>query len=206
MHLAEGILSGPVLLGGAVLAAVGTGIGLRKIDQERLMTTALLSAAFFVASLVHVPVGPGSVHLLLNGLMALLLGWGCVPAILVALVLQAVFFQFGGFTVLGVNVVIIAGAGLLGSCMFRSRLADAKGRAVAAFMAGFLSVALAALFMAVALVTTNQNFLVTARVVFVAHLPVMVVEGAITMFVVGFLAKVQPEILGLDGSLIKKEE
>ncbi|MDA3786018.1 MAG: energy-coupling factor ABC transporter permease, partial [Deltaproteobacteria bacterium] len=119
MHLAEGILSGPILLGGAVLAVAGTAIGLKKIDQERIMTTALLGAAFFVATLVHVPVGPGSAHLLLNGLMALILGWGCFPAILVALVLQALFFQFGGFTVLGVIVVVIAGSGLLGSCFFR---------------------------------------------------------------------------------------
>ena len=83
MHLSEGILSAPVLASGTVLAVVGTAIGLRKIDQERIMTTALLSAAFFVASLIHVPIGPGSVHLLLNGLMALLLGWGCFPAIIV---------------------------------------------------------------------------------------------------------------------------
>ncbi len=197
MHFSEGILSGPILLSGGVLTVAGTAIGLRKIDQERIMTTALLSAAFFVASLVHVPIGPGSVHLLLNGLMALLLGWGCFPAILVALVLQAIFFQFGGFTVLGVNVSIIAGSALIGSLLFRPWLASPKKRAVAGFLAGFLSVACAALLMALALVSTDQNFLATARVVFVAHLPVMVVEGVITMFVVSFLARVQPEMLGI---------
>ena len=36
-------------------------------------------------------------HLVLNGLMGLLLGWLAVPAILVALFLQALLFQFGGF-------------------------------------------------------------------------------------------------------------
>lgn len=197
MHLAEGILSGPILLGGAMLAVAGTAIGLKKIDQERIMTTALLGAAFFVASLVHVPVGPGSAHLLLNGLMALILGWGCFPAILVALVLQALFFQFGGFTVLGVNVVVIAGSGLLGAFFFRQWLAYPAKRAMAGFLAGFLSVACAALGMALILVSTDQHFLATAKVVFVAHLPVMVVEGLITMFVVQFLARVQPEILNI---------
>ncbi len=198
MHLSEGILSGPVLLAGGLLAVTGTAIGLKKIDQERIMTTALLAAAFFVASLVHIPIGPGSVHLLLNGLMALLLGWGCFPAILVALLLQAIFFQFGGFTVLGVNVVIMACSGLVGSLFFRPWLAVPRKRAWAGFLAGFLSVACAALLVALVLVTTDQNFLSTARVVFVAHLPVMVVEGLITMFVVTFLARVQPEILALD--------
>jgi cobalt/nickel transport system permease protein len=147
--------------------------------------------------LVHVPIGPGSVHLLLNGLMALFLGWGCFPAILVALLLQAIFFQFGGFTVLGVNVVIIAGSALIGSLFFRRWLAVPEKRHVAGFLAGFLSVALAALLMALALATSDQNFLTAARVVFVAHLPIMAVEGLITMIVVSFLARVQPEILGI---------
>ena len=68
----------------------------------------MLSAVFFVASLVHIPIGPTSVHPLLNGLMGIVLGWAAVPAILVALLLQAVFFGFGGITVLGVNVVNMA--------------------------------------------------------------------------------------------------
>ncbi|MDA3970363.1 MAG: cobalt transporter CbiM [Desulfobulbaceae bacterium] len=197
MHLSEGIVSMPVLLAGGALTVAGTIVGLKKIDEDHLMTTAMLSATFFVASLVHVPIGPGSVHLLLNGLMALILGWACIPAILVALILQAVFFQYGGLTVLGVNVVIIGGGGLLGSCCFRPLLRRPKWRKAAGFGAGFLSVACAALLLCATLVTTHQDFIGTARVVFVAHLPVMVVEGVMTMFIVSFLAKVQPEILGL---------
>ena len=94
MHISEGVLSGPVLLSGAALAAAGTAVGLRKLDYDRIAQAGVLSAAFFVASLIHVPIGPSSVHLLLNGIVGLLLGWGAFPAILVALVLQALFFQF----------------------------------------------------------------------------------------------------------------
>jgi cobalt/nickel transport system permease protein len=108
MHISEGVLSAPVLISGAGLAAVGTGIGLKKLDFEKIAEAAMLSAVFFVASLVHVPIGPSNAHLILNGLLGLLLGWGVFPAILVALVLQAVFFQFGGITTLGVNTVIMA--------------------------------------------------------------------------------------------------
>lgn len=197
MHLSEGIVSTQVLLAGGALTVAGTIVGLKKIDEDHLMTTAMLSAAFFVASLIHVPIGPGSVHLLLNGLMALILGWACIPAILVALILQAVFFQYGGLTVLGVNVVIIGGGGLLGSCCFRPLLRRPEWRKVAGFCAGFLSVACASLLLCATLVTTHQDFIGTARVVFAAHLPVMGVEGVMTMFIVSFLAKVQPEILGL---------
>ncbi|HIJ20834.1 MAG TPA: cobalt transporter CbiM, partial [Deltaproteobacteria bacterium] len=108
MHISEGILSGPVLISGVALAAAGTAIGLKKLDYERIPRAAILAASFFVASLIHVPVGPSSVHLILNGIVGLILGWGAFPVILVALVLQAIFFQFGGITTLGVNTMIMA--------------------------------------------------------------------------------------------------
>jgi cobalt/nickel transport system permease protein len=79
------------------LVAAGTAIGLKKIDYDHLGRVGILSATFFVASLVHVPIWPSSVHLILNGVVGLLLGWAAFPAILVALLLQAVFFQFGHF-------------------------------------------------------------------------------------------------------------
>ena len=53
MHIAEGVLSPAVLGAGAVLAAVGTAIGLRRLDYDRLMSVGILSAAFFVGSLIH---------------------------------------------------------------------------------------------------------------------------------------------------------
>ena len=108
MHISEGILSGSVLISGAALAAVGTGIGLKKLDYDQIAEAGMLSAAFFVASLIHIPIGPANAHLILNGLVGILLGWAAFPAILVALILQAVLFQFGGITTLGVNTSIMA--------------------------------------------------------------------------------------------------
>lgn len=102
MHVSEGILSGPVLVSGAALAAVGTGIGLKRLDYDDIAKAGMLSAGFFVASLIHIPIGPANAHLILSGLVGLLLGWGAFPAILVGVSLQAVLFQFGGITTLGV--------------------------------------------------------------------------------------------------------
>ena len=48
MHISEGVLSGPVLAGGWALSAVGVGLGLKRLDYDRLMTVAILSAAFRV--------------------------------------------------------------------------------------------------------------------------------------------------------------
>ena len=83
MHIAEGVLAAPVLAAGGALAAAGCAVGLRRLDESRLMPTALLSAAFFTASLITVPIGPSSVHPLLNGLTGALLGWAAFPAITV---------------------------------------------------------------------------------------------------------------------------
>ena len=85
MHIQEGALSGStegivVLCAGAALAAAGTALGLRKMDYQRVPQVAMLSSAFFVASFIHVPVGPTNVHLVLNGLAGLILGWAAFPA------------------------------------------------------------------------------------------------------------------------------
>jgi cobalt/nickel transport system permease protein len=161
------------------------------------MPTALLSSAFFVASLVHVPLGPGSVHLVLNGLLGIILGWAAFPAILIALFLQAVFFQFGGLVVLGVNTVTAAVPALLCFYLARPLLNKPKYRLITAFMTGVTAIFLSALLMAASLGLSDAGFLVTAKVIVLANIPVMVLEGFITLFTVAFLARVQPDILNL---------
>ncbi len=199
MHISEGILSAPVLAGGAVLTTIGTAIGLKKLDYDRIMSVSLLSATFFVASLIHVPLGPGSVHLLLGGLLGLILGWGAFPAIVVALMLQALFFQYGGIVVLGVNGLIIAGPAVLCGVILQPWLQKgSKQRSTAGFLAGFFSILLSAILMATALYLSDHGFLKVAGLVLLSHLPVMLIEGLITMFVVNFLVKVQPEILSIE--------
>ena len=197
MHISEGVLSAPVLISGGALTAAGTAIGLKKLNYDRIMTVAILSATFFVASLVHVPLGPGSVHLVLNGLLGVVLGWASFPAILTALLLQAVFFQYGGLVVLGVNTFNMAAPALLCFYLLRPWLMRPKFRPLVGFAGGFLSVFLASLLTALALTLSDTGFLATAKIIVAAHLPVMIIEGFITMFTVSFLARVQPDILQL---------
>ena len=196
MHISEGVLSPAVLGGGAALTVVGTAIGLKKLDYEAIPRVAILSAAFFVASLIHVPVGPVGLHLVLNGLMGLLLGWLAFPAILIALFLQALLFQFGGLTVLGVNTFSMAAPAVI--CFFAYRGFLRRGgtvASVAAFACGATAILLSGVLVAVALLFTGQAFLEVAELVALAHLPVMIIEGIITLFVFLFLQKVRPEML-----------
>ena len=178
------------------MAALGTFTGLRTMDYDRVAKVGILSSAFFVASFIHIPVGPSNVHLILNGLLGLLLGWTVFPAILVALTLQAVFFQFGGITVLGVNTVIMALPALICYYLFKRFITQKHVSAmVASFLCGFLSVFISGIFLGMALMFTEENFFEVVSLVIMANIPVMIIEGIVTAFCVAFLRKVSPEML-----------
>jgi len=197
MHISEGVLSAPVLVTGAAISIACLGIGLKKVEQERIPLVAVLSSAFFVASLIHVPIGPSSIHLILNGICGLLLGWAAFPAIVVALSLQAVLFQFGGLTTLGVNSAIMGLPAVLCFYLFHwlTMREDFWIWAVSSFACGALSVLFSGVFVAVSLVFTGEPFLQAAKLVLIAHIPVMLIEGFITAVCIGFLKRVKPELL-----------
>lgn len=196
MHISEGVLSAPVLFTGAVLCFSGLALGLRKIKNEEIPKVAVLSSAFFVASLIHVPIGPASAHLVLNGLVGMLLGWGAFPSIFVALLLQALLFQFGGLTTLGVNTFAMAMPPVLAYYTFRGLLnKDKKMAFFGGFLGGALSLIIATLFINLALIETEKSFFGVAGTLLIAHIPLAVIEGIITGFVIVYLKKVKPEAL-----------
>jgi len=66
-----------------------------------------------------------------------------------------------------------------------------------AFVCGFLAVLLSGVIVAGALVFSGEQFIQVAKLVIIAHLPVMILEGVFTAFCIGFLRKVRPEILNV---------
>ncbi len=196
MHISEGILSGPVLAAGAVIAIAGTGIGLKKIDYDRIVHVAILSSAFFVASLIHVNIGPSSAHLILNGIVGLLLGFAAVPAILTALLLQSIFFQYGGLTALGVNTVVMAAPAVAVHYLFLPFVGKSPRLSfIMGFLSGMTAILFSAVLLGAALWFTDKNFWETSLIIIMANIPIMVIEGIVTGFCVLFLLKVYPEII-----------
>lgn len=197
MHISEGVLSASVLASGAALTVAGCSIGLKKLDYDGIPRVAILTSAFFVASLIHVPIGPSNVHLVLNGLMGLLLGWFAFPAILIALFLQALLFQFGGISSLGVNTFNMAFPAIICFYLFANAVRGSNHLVSmgAAFGCGFFGIFLGSVMVAVSLTFTGRPLLGAAKVVLIAHLPVMIVEGFITLFSAEFLKKMKPELL-----------
>ena len=196
MHISEGVLSPAVLGAGAVLAAAGIVIGLRKLDYDRLMTVAILAAAFF-CGLTHPcahrpeqraphPERAPRDAARLGGVPVHFCGAHAsgdpVPVRRHHRTWRE-YLQYGfsgGRLLLRVPphaVEIRTSADcrrilLRGSLRRRGRAADG---AVAEFSA--------------------EGFLRTAQILFLAHIPVMIVEGVITALAVSFIAKVRPEIL-----------
>ncbi len=152
-----------------------------------------------MASLIHVPVGPSSVHLILNGIIGVLLGWSAFPAILVALALQGVLFQFGGITTLGVNTFNMALPAIICFYLLNRGIKNENNfiALTLAFICGFLAVLLSGVMVAAALIFTGEPFMQIAKLVLIAHLPIMIIEGILTAFCIGFLRKVRPEILNV---------
>ena len=116
---------------------------------------------------------------------------------MVALVLQALLFQFGGLVVLGVNTVDVAVPALAAYLLFAAPIRRSSGRAafVLAFLAGFLAVMLCALGVEIFLRGTDTNLSVIANTVFLAHIPFALIEGAITAFMVAYMKRAAPDLL-----------
>jgi len=210
MHIPDGILPATVCAAGYATAGAATWYSLRRINQEEnpqedIPKAALLTAAFFVASWIHIPVPPTSVHLVLNGLLGAVLGYYAFPAILIGLFFQAVMFQHGGLTTLGVNATVMGVPALLAFCIFQLRTVVGKGGRVSTGIFGFLAGAgglgLAALMALILLITTIPAGLdaeterASIYALTLAHVPLMILEGVFTALVVLFLQRVKPEIL-----------
>ncbi|OQY19744.1 MAG: cobalamin biosynthesis protein CbiM [Anaerolineaceae bacterium 4572_32.1] len=223
MHIPDGILPAAVCIGGYATTGAATWYSLRKINQKEnpqanIPKASLLTAAFFVASWIHIPIPPTSVHLVLNGLLGAVLGYYAFPAILIGLFFQAVMFQHGGLTTLGVNATMMGLPALLAYYLFRLRNVfvrrgdrknegDRKGRPYGpwtgafGFLAGAGGLGVSVLISLAILIPTIPAHLdaeverTSIYALSLAHVPLMVLEGIFTALVVTFLQRVRPELL-----------
>ncbi len=209
MHIPDGILPVPVTLGGYALTAGAVWFCLHKIKQkddprEAIPRASLLTAVFFVASLIHFPVPPVSVHLMLSGLLGALLGFFAIPAILIGLFFQAVMFGHGGLTTLGVNTVIIGFPALAAHFIFRLRNLGQPGpqkTGIYGFAAGAAATGLSVVLFAVILLFTIPADLSRSvehsaiMILMAAHIPMIIIEGLITAMAAVFLLRVSPRLL-----------
>ncbi|MFW2331931.1 MAG: cobalt transporter CbiM [Nitrospinota bacterium] len=200
MHIAEGVLSTPLIVSGCLLSAAGVGIGLKKLEEKNIVKVAIFSSAFFVVSLLHIPLGVYSAHLTLNGLMGVILGWPVFCSVLIVLFLQTTLFQIGGLTALGVNTFNIAVPALVAFFCFKPFLKrDLLPCWLVGFLIGSLSTLLTLALLSLSLVTTSKDYYIVAKISVIANMPVIILEGVVTALLIQFIKKIKPEILDLCG-------
>ncbi|MEA3324078.1 MAG: cobalt transporter CbiM [Euryarchaeota archaeon] len=201
VHISDGVPLDPLLIMGSWVVTVAILLyALSKMKTEDVPKLSVITAAVFVASLIHIQFGPTSVHFVLNGFAGVMLGILAFPCIFVALVLQCFLFSFGGVTMIGINTINMGVPALIAYLIFKTgtgldiRPETRKRASLFAAIAGGLGVVLALLFLATELITIGDVFLETTIAVVTAHLPIIAIEAIFTGVLAGFIAAVKPEM------------
>lgn len=206
MHIPDGLLDTKTWTSAVALSAVTVGFAVRRtrdeLGEKQVPTLGVLAAFIFAAQMVNFPIiGGTSGHLIGSVLAAVLLGpWSASIIMTTVLAVQALFFQDGGLTALGANVlnmgVVAVWTGYLVYRLIASLTPARRGKLAAAFIAAWVSV-LASAFAAAAELAVSQvaPFKVVLPAVMFWHIFIGVGEGIITVAVLAYLAERRPHLM-----------
>jgi cobalt/nickel transport system permease protein len=209
MHIANGIVDGPVSAVFAVFAFVALAVCVRKARNdldERLAPMAGLVAAFiFAVQMLNFQVLPGVSGHLLGGTLAVILVGPWVGALCVStvLVVQCLLFADGGLTALGLNITNMALLGtaagyLLVAALLRFLPKTPAGLAATALVASIISVVVASQGFVLEYAlggTTDLSLPVISGTLAGVHLLIGIGEGLIAATTVATVAKVRPDLV-----------
>lgn len=210
MHIPDGYLPAEVIIGGFVVTGIATWYSLKKINERKdpraeIPKASIMTAAFIVVSLIHIPIPPTSVHLMLSGLMGILLGFYAFPAILIGVLFQTVLFHHGGITTIGINTMNFGIPALITYLLFHPLLKKAKNNrksvSLIGFSAGMIGSGLSVLMFTLILINfipAELNFISEKKALItlsLAHIPVIIIEGIVSAIILAYLLKAKPKLL-----------
>lgn len=198
VHISDGILATEVWVMGLVITIAILILTLSRVKPEEIPKLSLVTSALFIASLIHIPIGPSSTHLILAGLAGIILGLGAFPAVFIAVLLQALLFQHGGITTIGINTLNIGVPALISAGIYwlGVRYIDLKKRHMLfGCIAGGVAIVCALLFTSFTLLLTGEELISVVLLLVIAHIPVIFIETALVGSVAEFLYNVKPEML-----------
>jgi cobalt/nickel transport system permease protein len=209
MHIANGIVDGPVSLIFTGIAAAGLAVCIRRAKtdlDDRLAPMAGLVAAFiFAVQMLNFQVLPGVSGHLLGGTLAVILVGPWVGALCVAtvLIVQCLLFADGGLSAIGLNVTNMALIGaaaayVLVAGLLRVLPRTPGGLGVTAFTASVIGVVLASMGFVVQYAlggTTDLSLAGIAATLGGVHVLIGIGEGLIAATTVVTVAKVRPDLV-----------
>ncbi|WP_241384983.1 energy-coupling factor ABC transporter permease [Rhodococcus sp. CH91] len=214
LHMGDGLISDRASAWFFVIAVIGVSIAVwyarGDLNKRTVPTAAAVCALLFALRTVDVPVLPDvSGHVVGGALAAILLGpfVGAV-ALTIVLVVQAFVFADGGLSALGANitnmVLVAVAAGFLVAAALRA-LCEHRGLppfltlGLVSFVGGVVSVLAAVTGFVVEYALSGTTTVPVSNIGFLyaTHIPVGVIEGAVTAVVVLAVARVSPESVHL---------
>jgi cobalt/nickel transport system permease protein len=208
--MANELLSVPVAAGTLTIAAAGLSFICKKlrriITSDKLALMGILGAFVFAAQMVNfqLPAMPGtSGHLVGAVLLAIILGPHAAAIVMSSVVIiQCLIFQDGGLLALGCNLINMALVPTyLGSLLYKTIVPGRSGSLriyIGAMLACTIAVEAGACLVPIetalsgVLMVPFSTFLITMLGV---HLLVGLVEGLVTVAVLGYLQQVRPDIV-----------
>ena len=202
MHIPDGFLSTPVwvTLDAAAVPAVGYMVrrAQRGFDDAKVPLLGVMGAFVFAAQMINFPVGIGTTaHLLGGALLAYTLGPAAASVTMASiLAIQALVFQDGGVLALGPNMINMAVAGVLAGYLPFYLWGGGRWRRASIFAGGVLSALVSAVLALAELLISGVRMPLSILAVSLAlFLVAAVLEGAITVAVIGALEKIQPNFV-----------
>jgi cobalt/nickel transport system permease protein len=209
MHVANGIVNGPVSAFFAFLAFLALGFcvlrGRADLDDRLAPMAGLVAAFIFAVQMLNFPVLAGvSGHLLGGTLAAILVGpWVGALCVATVLIIQCLLFADGGLTALGLNITNMALIGtaaayLLIALLLRVLPKTPTGLAVTGFVASVVSVVVASQGFVLEYAmggTTELPLPLVSGTMAGVHLLIGIGEGLITAVTVATVARVRPDLV-----------
>jgi len=172
----------------------------RSMAEEKVPLVAVLAAGIFAIQALNIPIPWGtSGHMVGAALAAIVLGspFAGVFVLTLVLLVQGIIFGDGGITVMGANIINMGVVGgFVGYYGYTAVMGVAKNPYLAAFIAGWASVFISAILVAVQLAIAG-TFPLDVGLAFMGgyHTIIGLIEGGITAVALYLIASARPDIL-----------
>jgi cobalt/nickel transport system permease protein len=207
MHIPDGFLSTLVSLLLWVVSILVIGYALKRVNtdlgERQVPLMGVLAAAIFAGQMLNFTViGGTSGHLMGAAIATILLGpWAAILVMTCVVAIQALIFQDGGLLVMGANIFNM---GIIGVSVAYfayqtvKRLTGGRSGGILAggFIAGWLSIVITALAVALQLALSNTSPADIAVPAMAAiHALIGIGEGLITLGALAFVNSTRPDLL-----------
>jgi cobalt/nickel transport system permease protein len=214
MHIPDGFISPEISIVTFIITVVFWIISFKKVknslDERQVPVMGLLTALFFAAQMMNYPIVGGTTgHLLGGASLGIILGpyAGCISMTII-LVLQCLLFGDGGITTIGANILNMGIIGVFIPAFLLlalNKISKGKGLFAWVFISAFVGDVLAAIAagaeLGLSVPTFQYGLSVAVPVMAINHSVIGVIEGVVTVVLVGVLMKLRPDVLSKSPSL-----